>query len=597
MPVLTRAAFETIGNHTLPACSCDARPFAWQALFEGSGLIKVWLKIVRTDPECPHTHRRWMAGCLGAFDRETDRTGIIMNGERFVTSVSRADSPLGSALRRATEEQAPPKPTDKHTKKMARKPRLNFRIGADPEFNIHLQGTRLDASKLMRQTLGERLPPVDMGWKVGNAGVIGYDGNAATAELRPSPSDRPAELVANIGRLVGELAKDVRFVELRTTSESAPVGGHVHLDIPARMSGERADALGRKLASLYVPLLLGEDETNLSIRGQTRYSKLFTFHVEHQEKGRTLEFRAPSAEWLTTPKVAEAVLSYLGVCWTEILADTPALKKLDRMFLRDSGDADSVAKMAARDYCGFLSAATRHVRPHIRNFRAYGKFREQVELALSPKRMLAEKEKAGFDMMSGWRLNEDVRRPTKRAVMSRKRVNGRLDEMGADADRLKAYVAIPYRNDMNVSLFADALARRVVAYGWKLRNGYYLFGSKRGVGTVAADADLTLYRGADALVTTDDWGALSTEMTKMHRNLVEKAHTGAMPAKRRIAIGISREDRERRSVRDVMGLISDLEAGRLKGTPAKDLKLKRRTADNGNGTVAEAYGVMPSGPS
>jgi len=598
---------------TLP-CGCSGHVIAREdtglnvnrTRYDAKNLVRIEVLGQECLPPLSDNHGLWDANWVEGMDAEINRRGLMEQGRSFFwgtlprelvaavftlnRGLSQVDRVRGDTASRvevdsgdtaSRVETAPSIPKNsKASRKMTRKAKLPFLMGADPEFNIQVQGTRLHAQHVMAQSIGKRLGGGAMGWEVPGAGNIGYDGNAATAELRPLPSDKPTELTTRIGTLAGTLAKELNFVELKTTSEMATIGGHVHLDLPTGTSAPKVQAYGRCLASLYVPLLLGEDETNLRIRGKSTYGGLFDF----KNQGGRLEFRAPSAEWITTPKVAEATLAFLGVCWHEITANPKGLGSLKDMMIKDSSDAKAVRDMAVRDYCQFLSGVTRRIKKAVRKFELYDQFKEEVELALAPKRMLAMKRKANFDMTVGWEFSP-TSDPTKKQVMSDTDVNRLVSE--TDMERLKHLVSVPYNDDRNVGLYAEELTRRIVGFGWKLKNSYYLFGTKKGVGTVAADANMKIFAGATLLCTTEDWGHLSGTFRSMHAAMQSLNRTG-VPPERRIAIGISYEERERRSIRGLMGVISDIERGRIVPVKATDLKLKQPIGDD-RGKIAACY--------
>ena len=61
-----------------------------------------------------------------------------------------------------------------------------FNMGADPEFNIVMQDKRIDANGLFKSIMSKdkkTFKETEMGYKIKDFGSLGWDGNAATAEI------------------------------------------------------------------------------------------------------------------------------------------------------------------------------------------------------------------------------------------------------------------------------------------------------------------------------------------------------------------------------------------------------------------------------
>ena len=116
------------------------------------------------------------------------------------------------------------------------KKEFDFKIGADPEFVLTMQGRKVDAKQTMQLVLskktGFKADRGEMGFDVDPYGNIGWDGASSTAEIRPKASSCPQSVVNNLGGMYKAFVKHIRLCDMSTISEYSSVGGHLHFEIP-----------------------------------------------------------------------------------------------------------------------------------------------------------------------------------------------------------------------------------------------------------------------------------------------------------------------------------------------------------------------------
>jgi hypothetical protein len=88
------------------------------------------------------------------------------------------------------------------------KKQFKFKIGADPEFVLTMQGRKVDARQTMELMLkgkeGLKYNESKSGFDCGEFGNIGWDGASSTAEIRPAAALDPKEVTNNIANMLRE---------------------------------------------------------------------------------------------------------------------------------------------------------------------------------------------------------------------------------------------------------------------------------------------------------------------------------------------------------------------------------------------------------
>ena len=106
-----------------------------------------------------------------------------------------------------------------------------FKLGADPEFTLKIMNRPFSAHYAIPRIFesqdgnGIHIP----------AGNIGWDGADRTGELRPKPGHTPKEVADNLETMFKHIADRSPHLRVGLLSEVEPLGGHVHLEIPARL--------------------------------------------------------------------------------------------------------------------------------------------------------------------------------------------------------------------------------------------------------------------------------------------------------------------------------------------------------------------------
>lgn len=452
-----------------------------------------------------------------------------------------------------------------------------FLIGADPEFSILSNGQKLHASAIMAK-LFPGMESENMGYMLKGSGNIGWDGHDATAELRPNPEHAPKSVVDNIGRLFSWFADKTKLFDLNTTSTHGPIGGHIHLQITNEFgSFDRStqDKFSLIMASMYLPILLGEDRVNLATRLKNSYGKLHDLRFEQHKNmatgdiDYTAELRMLSAEWLTTPRIAEAVLSYFAVIYHEFLTHRASFTRLarDKMIFESKSVAESFQNLALSNNQQFILYAFDKIKKHVKKFELYPEYKKQIDFIFRPDLVHKEKVKAEFNIMKGWGL-ENKKLPSRRVFLTDKTVMEAVHKK-PNLDVLSRMVSIDFNSDAYVESFANELAMRTVATDFKLKHRYYLFGMKNGIDTIiVADAKNQILQGGEQLTTSEEISACYKMLSHMGSRAREKfqvdnsaQNKASLVAnlEKTLVIGLPYDLRQAKNYKKLLSLVLDLE--------------------------------------
>jgi hypothetical protein len=172
-------------------------------------------------------------------------------------------------------------------KKGKRSPRIISKIsfGADPEFELVDRRTRciVPASEVI----------------VGGTSVndkIGIDGSGSQVELRPDPSRSINKFILNVKNVLKEFANSYPYYSLSVLGDRYPLGGHIHLSIPAY------DWVLRLLDNW-----VGSRVIDLSGEARGSYKRLGAYEM----KPWGFEYRTPPAAIFLKPDVLKAVLTIM----------------------------------------------------------------------------------------------------------------------------------------------------------------------------------------------------------------------------------------------------------------------------------------------
>lgn len=464
--------------------------------------------------------------------------------------------------------------------------KLPFKLGADPEFCIVLQEKLVPANQLLTTLFG---PEHDdrMGFNVGTHGILGWDGASATGEIRPSPSNDPSKLTENIRKLFEHLTKKTELFSLSTLSDKAPIGGHIHFELPPDKQGQvTVSNIHKKMMSFYIPVMLGENNMNLRMRNRQNYGKITDHRSEQHDGAVTYEFRVPSAEWITTPKVAEATLAYLACVYNEILHHPKNFLKNRNLITKNEAQAKALQELTLANFEALTSVICGKIKKALKTFEYYEHYKEQIDFILNPKRVLKEKERVDYNIVQGWELGQ-AGNPTKRQLLSEKQLRERASKV--DLDSLSCLISIQYNQDEYVDLFVRAIKHRIIAMNWKLQNNYFLFGLKRGVKAPIVRNKMGEYlTGHEQIKTKLDWQVIDETFNRMDsRFRTTDLRQAEDHNKRQIIIGLPYDLRIAQDTKTIIELVHSIEKGRYK--PAK---MTGRNLINDEGKAADETGKI-----
>lgn len=475
-----------------------------------------------------------------------------------------------------------------------------FKIGADPEFNILIQDRHFKAESLFRSLFSSKLTAKEMGFSVPRAGAIGWDGNPDTGELRPLPADSPEALVGNIRELIKTIVNANKIFELSTLSDMGTVGGHIHLDLPPCQSQSEAQNLAmkihKKLSSLYIPLILGEDLVNLRTRSRGSYGKITDWRIDQLNNNKWLyEFRVPSAEWLTTERTALATIAYVATVYNEIINHPKNFSKLSRLVFKNEKQGLALQELASSHYMMLNESVTGKIKRNIKSFEFYPQYREEIDFVLTPAKVLKEKQEAGFNMTKGWKM-VNYKRPSKRQLFAR--VSDKQLKSLPNLDMMTQIVPIKFNPDINVADFVSVLKQKIAVLDWKLDHIYFFFGLKQGIEDfIIKNKDGEYLYGQEQIKTRADL----SEMDKTFRRMDQKfpyLNTRAAGKlenenKQYILIGIPYQLRLALKPREMLERVYEIEKGKADAVKVDASKLpmtiQAKEGHTSMGPIAEIY--------
>lgn len=478
-----------------------------------------------------------------------------------------------------------------------KEPGFAFKIGADPEFILTMQNRKVDARQTMELILGKQkqFKSGKDGYNFKNYGNIGWDGAASTAELRPSPSNDPKEVTNNIANIFKEFTKYIKMCDMSTLSEFSPVGGHVHLEVPKndKWSTEKRTIIQRRISSFYLPILIAENKTNLNLRIKQNYGSLKDTKIEqrfqHEDgtPGYTFEFRCPSAEWLTTPKLTTSTLAYFAVIYHEILNHPKKFAKYNDIIYKNDKQGDALQTLALMEFSLLTKSILNKARKYVRTFEKYPEYKDEIEYIFNTKQVIKDKQKANYNIALGWNLIDKTQSfPTKSQIFaSKKRIQNIAEKQ--DFDLMKRIMNIHYNDDTNVALFAENFKDKVAAFNWKLKNNYFIFGMRKGIPNIIAQNMKGEYlAGEEILETILDREQINRLFQKINQkfnnsdNLIRGTTIDFITGKAKdirdtiITIGLPYDMRVKENTRPFLDLIWSIEKGTINTNKKEEKELK-----------------------
>lgn len=445
---------------------------------------------------------------------------------------------------------------------------FTFKIGADPEFII-MCGIKMAAADRTIPLLvknNKSCVKKDMGYNVEKHGNIGWDGSSSTGEIRPAPSEKLDEIVNNIHQLFAATTKDINIFKMSTLSMRKPVGGHIHLELPSKIIGDRtAEAkISKALSSFYLPLMLGENMVSLNMRWSksSSYGSLIDYRCDNSK---TIEYRCPSAEWLTTPKVAKATLAYFGVVYNEIIKDPGAFcKKYKDVMWRTKDQATAIQSLILSGSGSMIKQLFDKINRHVKEFELYNEYKNEIKFITSPNAVINEKKKHDYDIISGWGLKG--KKPSKRTLINQKKLDEKTKDI--NLEELNELVPINHNGDFNTEVFANEIKKRIIALNWNPSKKYFLFGLRKGVNDyLIFDKAGQIYTGKQLIKTTEDSKMVNELFWKMDAKFRTEGPVATKEDQltKYIMVGIPYEARQRNDFKEFIKIIVDLESDKIKG--------------------------------
>lgn len=409
----------------------------------------------------------------------------------------------------------------------AQKP-FPFLIGGDPEFNIITTQKKIIAENLIR-TLNIRKT---------KEGGIGWDNHRATGEFWPSPTSTPREMVENLAFLIHKLNAKVPIATLTTSSKSGWIGGHIHLDVPDYMFQNWNDRikgeLGRTLNYFWLLPMMSENPVNITIRQNNGYGLMNKYQDRYFENDKqTYEFRVPTAEWLTYPKLAEATLTYMAAVWNEII-NKNGISKFREIVFKNITQMDNVSTMVVSHYEPVVKTIFKNIIRAIKTLEFYPAYKRQIDYLFNVKGIMEEKEKLNYDIVKGWN--------TERLWFSEP-VSFKDNDIEPDYNACGQNLPIYWNNDFNMAQVKISIEKQIIKQNIPMNRPFCFYGMKKGI---------------EQFLVTDSNGIY--EGIELHKNIKELQHTISLTERmqencgselKSIAIGIPYDLREKNKLSPV----------------------------------------------
>ena len=468
-----------------------------------------------------------------------------------------------------------------------------FHLGADPEFSVILGENRIPADRILRILFKEKqVSNTEEGYKINRAGELGWDGHHITGELRPAPEYTPQKLTENIGELLKAFTDKSQLLELSTNSDKAPVGGHLHFEISPELAGNQAKLriLHKKMALFYIPIMIGEDLVNSRLRIKNGYGKLKDFHSQPTPDGihYTYEFRCPNAEWLTTPKIAKATIAYFATIFNEIINHPENIKKIKNVMIQNESQIQALQELALTRYVSLTESILHKVKKHIKTFEYYESYKEEISYIFTPQKILRDKEKVNFEITNGWKLVKN-KTPNKKDLMNEKKMKSLAEK--TSIDEIAGAISIPYNpDDSKCADFSKALKDRIIAYNWKLKYNYFIFGLRKGIKNyIITNGDYKILEGKD-IKNNKDIETMETIITKMigkYKTATNKYSMKKEELQNIIFIGIPYKNRIDLKTKEFISTIHEIENRRK--TPIERKELLKIINNKSEGILFNVY--------
>jgi hypothetical protein len=479
-----------------------------------------------------------------------------------------------------------------------------FTMGADPEFTV-VSGTRPMNAEDIFATFFKGLkykkgPDGRAGGFQLPGGDIGNDSHPATGELRPNPGT-PHEVVSNLKLLFGEAHKRMPFVDLTTLTVASATGGHIHLSVPEELNPAlenktaKWSAIERTVGMFIILIMMGENSLSRELRKRgSNYGDLLDFRYEVKfahpsgARGYTMEIRGPTAEWITSEKIATGTLVYMAIAWDSILKGQ--LESIAPIMFLNKTQARNTVEPLVDNYGGIQSTYLNKMRPFIRKHEAYGANKSALELILNPARVIEEKKRVHYCINEGWGFTTNSKEVNTNKFMNDDEIEKLTSKFPEQIIRNLSQFA--WNEDLHVEQFATALSKRCIALGWKPKHEYFLFGMKKGMDAIVMrNEEGQFLSGTEIMQTKEDYkliehkfGRLGKKATPVYGRVLNP-RTGELTKEkdeRRVMIGIPYGMRQKNDIKPLMRLVLSFEKNpkaynsiELKSLPEGESKIKK----------------------
>lgn len=401
--------------------------------------------------------------------------------------------------------------------------KLNFTIGADPEYNIIFGSQKISAHNIYRKIWGNKFNEQNLGYKVGPHGNIGWDNHTATGEFRPSPASTPSELVKNIKELIQTVANEIGFVKLSTLSYHEGIGGHLHFSVPHKemQNVTSITEIQRKMSTFFYPCLCNDSQINLITRTSSKYSygKLSDFRcLAIPEVGVNIgtqaslygnmpikdlyEFRTPSAEWLTTETIAQATICYAVTIYNEIVNNPKNIDKYRKLFWYTQPQAETLLSSITSNYTPVINKIKKSIKDAVETFELYKTYKTEIDLIFNSESIKKCKKEVNYEIFPGWNIN-----------LAKKRKENCPTKLVLDISD------IIYNEDYKVKEFVEQLAQKIYVENLNLKNRYVFFGLRKGIEKPIAGALDEMIFDTKNIETQSDYSAVKNLLTKIKTKL------------------------------------------------------------------------------
>lgn len=448
------------------------------------------------------------------------------------------------------------------------KKKLPISIGADPECNYMVGPQNIGATALL-QTLFHGNAETYRGYKC-EGGGIGQDAGDV-GEFRPTFAWTVEELVANMRMMLSEIHKRGRIISASTKNDRHAIGGHIHFGISD--TGAALNKIHRQLATYCLPIMLGEDPSNVAKRmSGSSYGKIMGdsgYRSEVKGSNRTYELRFLTAEWLTTPKIMASVFAYLVTVLHEIKAHPENFAKEKEILFTTDSQALAFQQLTVSEYMGVSKGIFQVIRKHIKSFELYKQFKNEINYVLRPQQVLRDKKQVDFDIMRGWKfLNE--KSPNKKYLNNKNLIKRKLKDI--DTDKLKTLLDFSYNDDTNVASFVDELVNRVLAFSWKMKHKYFFFGLRKGFEHPIITNGYNEILDAKDIKTKSDLAMVGQFMGTVTSKMSQKSGFRSYEtATNSLIVGLPYDMRIKKDVNAFIDLILELEGKKMKALDAEKL--------------------------